>query len=201
MPIPFRLINSATGCEAPPRTPPPGPTRAPLAFRGQRGRLRGLDGLDLVDQQFEPVDLPADLGLQMHRQRLAVARAQLLEPLAAVAPQRLIVAYSLREQKPLDPVGVHDPLVDQRLALATKPPTSSPSGEAATMAQPAARPLEGQQRSQQRLTVDPVRLGPSPAARRRDRGGVDHMALAPLLPQNPVHPEPSSPASSMAMIG
>src|SRR5665647_3854471 len=50
--------------------------------------------------------------------------------------------------------------------------------------------LEGQQRSQQRLAVDLVRLGPPAAARCRDRGGIDHMALDPFIPQNPVHPEP-----------
>jgi hypothetical protein len=94
-----------------------------LAFHGQQGLLLGLDGADLVDQQFKPVKLPADLCLQMYRQGPSVSRAQSFKPLAPVAPERRVVEYSLREQKPLDPVGVHDPLVEQRLALAAKPAT------------------------------------------------------------------------------
>ena len=42
--------------------------------RGKQRVTLGLDRLDLLEQQFEPIELAADLRLQMQRQRTAVAR-------------------------------------------------------------------------------------------------------------------------------
>ena len=88
--------------------PPPSPQRL------------GLYRLDLFQKQFEPIEFPADLSLQMIRQRAAIARLQLVEPLASIAAQRLVVGYALAEQQSLDAVDVFDPLADQRLALAAQ---------------------------------------------------------------------------------
>jgi hypothetical protein len=49
--------------------------------------------------------------------------------------------------------------------------------------------LVGQQRAKQRLAVDPVGLGPSAAARGRDRGRIDDVAFNPFLLQHAVNPE------------
>src|ERR1700692_2184067 len=56
----------------------------------------------------------------MRRQRTCVSRLPLIEPLAPIPPQRLIIGYSLAEQQSLDPIDVLDPLVGQRLALTAK---------------------------------------------------------------------------------
>ncbi len=56
----------------------------------------------------------------MRRQRTCIARLQLVEPLASIPPQRLVIGYSLGEQQSLDPIDVLDPLVRQRLALTAK---------------------------------------------------------------------------------
>src|SRR5580693_3608459 len=50
----------------------------------------------------------------------SVAGAQFVEPLAAVALDRLVVGDPLREQESLDAVDVFDPLGDQRRTLAAQ---------------------------------------------------------------------------------
>jgi hypothetical protein len=47
-------------------------------------------------------------------------RRQLVEPLAAIAAQRLVTGDALGKQQTFDPVDVLDPLGDQRFALAAK---------------------------------------------------------------------------------
>jgi hypothetical protein len=42
----------------------------------------------------------------MHRQRTAVARRQLVEPLASIAAQRLVTGDALGKQQPLDAIDV-----------------------------------------------------------------------------------------------
>jgi hypothetical protein len=86
--------------------------------RGEQLVPLRLRQLDLIKQRFEPIEFAADLGLEMRRQATAVARRQLVEPLAPVAAQRLVTADPLGKQQPLDAVDVLDPLSDQRLALA-----------------------------------------------------------------------------------
>ena len=88
---------------------------------GQQGIPLGFDSLDLFDHELEPIELPADLGLQALRKGATIARDQLLKPLPAVSVQGLVVADPLGEQKPLDAVDVLDPFGRQRLALPTDP--------------------------------------------------------------------------------
>ena len=76
---------------------------------GQQGIALGLNSLDLFDQELEPVELPADLGLQALRKGATIARDQLLKPLPAVSVQGLVVADPLGKQKPLDAIDVLDP--------------------------------------------------------------------------------------------
>ena len=58
-------------------------------------------GLDPIKQQFEPIEFAPDLGLEMHRQGTAVARRQLVEPLAPIAVQRLVTGDALGNNSPL----------------------------------------------------------------------------------------------------
>src|SRR3954466_14144882 len=88
---------------------------------GEQGIPLGFNSLDLFDHELEPVELPSDLGLQALWKGAAIARDQFLEPLPAVAVQRLAVADPLGEQKPLDAIDVLDPFGRQRLALPTDP--------------------------------------------------------------------------------
>ena len=56
----------------------------------------------------------------MCRQSTAVARRQVLEPLASIAAQRLVTEYSLGEQQPFYAIDVLYPLGDQHLAFAAE---------------------------------------------------------------------------------
>src|SRR3954470_6310160 len=162
---------------------------------GQHGIALGLDSLDLFDQELEPIELSADLGLQALRKGATIARDQLLETLPAVAVQGLVVADPLGEQKPLDAIDVLDPFGRQGLALTTDP---APillvwSRGLDHRTNPGLAPLVGQQGPHQSLTVDPVGLRPPPPTGRRDGGGIDDMALDPFALQDAVDPEPVQP--------
>ena len=62
-----------------------GEQRVPLSLRC----------LELIKQQFEPIELAADVGLEMRRQGTAITRRQLVEPLAPIAAQRFVTDYAL----------------------------------------------------------------------------------------------------------
>src|SRR3954464_621034 len=91
----------------PPQRRDPGgpPGRLAGLRRGGRVPLR-LDRPDLLQDQLEPAQLPADLGPQPRRQRPPVAGDQLREPLVAVAADRLVALDALLGAQPLDPVHV-----------------------------------------------------------------------------------------------
>ncbi len=80
----------------------------------QQSIALGLHRLDLVEQQFEPVELAADLRSSDAAAAAAIAGLQLLQPLPPVAAQRLVASDALGEQQPLDAIDVPDPLTDQR---------------------------------------------------------------------------------------
>src|SRR5829696_10392396 len=128
----------------------------------EHGIPLGLDSLDLFDQELEPVELPADLGLQALRKGATIARDQLLKPLPAVSVQGLVVADPLGKQKHLEAIDVLDPFGCQGLALTTDPATIlllwARSLDHRT--NPGLAPLGGQQGPHQSLTVDPVGLRP-----------------------------------------
>src|SRR3954465_1577533 len=88
---------------------------------GQQRLLLALHRRDLVEQQFETIELAADLGFQMSRQQASVPRPQGLEPRPSISPYRRVVGYSLREQKPLDPVPMLETLPDECPSLPAKP--------------------------------------------------------------------------------
>ena len=89
-------------------------------MRGKQRVPFGLRPLDVIEQQFEPIEFAANLGLEIHRQRTAIPRRQLVEPLASIAAQRLVTGDTLGKQQPLEATDVCDPLGDQHLALATE---------------------------------------------------------------------------------
>ena len=146
----------------------------------QHGRRRGhlvtgqleqgvpfrLDGLQLLQQDLEAIELADDLRLQVHRQRPAVACPQLLKPLMPTLAQRLVAEHPLGGEQPFDPVDVPHPLAHQRPALATHTP--------AVLLLRRWRPGH---RTHPRLATL-VGHPPTPA-RGQDRRGVDHVALDP----------------------
>src|SRR4051795_4929272 len=134
---------------------------------GQHGIALGLDSLDLFDQELEPIELSADLGLQALRKGATIARDQLLETLPAVAVQGLVVADPLGEQKPLDAIDVLDPFGRQGLALTTDPAPILLLGVGAlTIAHTRGSPrLEA---SRARTKPSPSILSVFPRRRRRD---------------------------------
>ena len=71
-------------------------------FRGKQRIPLGLHCLDLFEQQFEPVEFAANLGLQMIRQRATIAGLELFQPLQPIATKRVVFGYPLGEQKPFD---------------------------------------------------------------------------------------------------
>ena len=80
-----------------------------------------LHGLDLLKREFESIKFASNLCLQLLGSgrpspvRSSSSRARLLRQ------QGLIVRDALREERPLDPIDVFDPLCCQGLALATDP--------------------------------------------------------------------------------
>src|SRR3954470_15069385 len=158
----------------------------------EHGIPLGFDSLDLFDQELEPVELPTDLGLQALGKGATIARDQLLKPLPAVAVQGRVVADPLGEQKPLDAIDVPDPFGCQGLALATDPAPILLLGRRSLdhRTNPGLAPLVGQQAPPQSLPVDLAVLPPPTPTGRRDRGGIDDMALDPFALQDPVDPGP-----------
>src|SRR3954465_3330139 len=127
---------------------------------GERWIPLGFNSLDLFDHELEPIELPADLGLQALWKGATIARDQFLEPLSTVAVQGLVVADPLGEQKPLDAIDVPDPFGRQRLALTTDPAPILLLGARSLdhRTDPGLAPLVGQQCANQGFAVDPVGL-------------------------------------------
>ena len=61
-----------------------------------------LRRLDLLKQQFEPIELTADLSLKVLWQGTAIACPQLIEPSPPIATQRLVPRHALGEQQSFD---------------------------------------------------------------------------------------------------
>src|SRR5216684_3998591 len=129
-----------------------------LSRRRQQGILRGLDRLDLSQKQLDPIELAADLRLQMRRQLPSVSGAQRFKPRPPVAPHWRVVADALREQKTLDPVHMRDALLDQCSPLAAKPPPVLlfRRGRDHHRAHPWLAALVGEKRPQQCLAIEAV---------------------------------------------
>src|SRR5258708_2443682 len=77
-------------------------------LRGKQRVPLGLHHLDLLEQQFEPIELTADLSLQMLWQTTTIARPQFVEPSPTVTMQRFVPAHTLREQQSLNAIDVPD---------------------------------------------------------------------------------------------
>ncbi len=155
----------------------------------------GLHRLDLFEQQFEPIEFTADLDLKMLGQRTPIPRPQFVQSSLPIAMQRLVSGYALAEQQTFDAIDVLDPLGDQNLALAAKPTAvlflrcrRFDHG-----AHPGFAALVGQQRTKQRLAVNPIRLRLPALARGCDRGGIDDVAFNPFILQDTMNPEAVQP--------
>ena len=100
---------------------PPGRRWRGGLWRGEQRVALGLGLLDLIKQQVEPIEFAPDLGLEMHRQGMAITRSRLVEPFTTIAAQRLVTGDALGKQQYLDAIDVLDPLGDQHFALAAEP--------------------------------------------------------------------------------
>src|SRR5208283_1773077 len=174
---------------------PPGRRRRSGLLRGEHLVSLGLRQLDLIEQQFQPIEFAADLGLEMRRQGATVSRRQFIETLASIAAQRLVIGYSLGEQQSLDAIDVLDPLGDQHFAFAAKTTTVLflRRRRLDHGADPGFATLMGQQGAKQRLAVDPVGLSSTAPARRRNRGRIDDVTLDSFLLQRAMKPEAVQP--------
>src|SRR5271169_6912154 len=63
----------------------------------------GLHSLDLLEKQFEPIELSANLGPEMLGQATAIASLERIQPRPPIATQRLIPGCALREEQSFDP--------------------------------------------------------------------------------------------------
>ena len=79
----------------------------------------GLHSLDLLEQQFEPIEFSDKPALRCWGS-MAIASSA-VQPDPPIATQRLIPGCALREEQSLDPVDVLDPFHDQHLALTANP--------------------------------------------------------------------------------
>ena len=64
-------------------------------LRGKQHVPLGLHRLDLIEQQFQPIEFTANLRLQVIRQQATIAGLERIQPLPPVAAQRLVAGYPL----------------------------------------------------------------------------------------------------------
>jgi hypothetical protein len=100
-----------------------------LPFFRKQGVPFGFDGPELVQQHFQSIEFTQYLTLHVIRKRASITRLQCLEPLSAIASQRIVADDPLRKEKSLDPVAVPDALLHQHLALAHDRRRSSSTGD------------------------------------------------------------------------
>lgn len=81
-------------------------------LRGKQHVPLDLHRLDLLEQQFQPIELTANLRLQVIRQQATIAELKRNQPLPPVTAQRLVARYPLSEQQPLHAIDVPDPFRD-----------------------------------------------------------------------------------------
>ena len=163
------------------------------AFAHSKRRVPlGLHGLDLREQHFEAIELPADLRLQMIRQRATIACLQHVEPLATIAIRRLVAGYALAKQrKPLIQLTCSTRSAVSALRSRQRRRRSSSSGVSAlTIAHTRGSPrLCASSARNSALAVDAVGLCPPAPARGRNLRRIDDVAFDPfILPQHAVYP-------------
>ena len=74
----------------------------------------GLQSLDLLEQQFEPIEFSTNLGFEMLGHATAIASLERIQPRPPIASQRLIPGCALREEQSFDPVDVLNSFQRQR---------------------------------------------------------------------------------------
>src|SRR5665811_32037 len=65
------------------------------SLRGKQHVPLGLYRLDLLEQQFQPIEFTANLRLQVIRQPATIAGLEHIQPAPPVAAQRLVARYPL----------------------------------------------------------------------------------------------------------
>ena len=74
----------------------------------------GLHSLDLLEQQFEPIEFSTNPGFEMLGHATAIACLERIQPRPPIASQRLIPGCALREEQSFDPVDVLNSFQQQR---------------------------------------------------------------------------------------
>src|SRR5215207_8533969 len=174
-------------------------TDEPLDHLLRLPRRLVLDGLvalrfqvgHLLADQVEAIEQTLDLRPSVRRKGLVEGGAQLPQPLAAVAPQRVVLARTEHGQHRLDPVDNGHPRADQLLALAYGAAgiLSSLVRHRHHRANPRLAAQPGQEGAQQHVGVDTVGLSPAHAAVHGHAGGLHHMHLDTALLQPARKPE------------
>jgi hypothetical protein len=154
-------------------------------------RGRALEFGNLALDEFEAVDLAADLDAEALGQLAAVAgdeRAELGQPIGAA---RIEIIDAHGHEQAADAVQVTGLLPDQALALAAGAPgiLGGDVGHADHGAQPALAALPGEEGAQDCLDIDDIRLLAPGAAIDLQRTRVDDIALEAGGREPPVQPE------------
>ncbi|EIZ78174.1 hypothetical protein WSK_3249, partial [Novosphingobium sp. Rr 2-17] len=144
----------------------------------------GLNGLDLHQQQFKPIQFPTDLRLDKARQRATIASFHILETGSAIASHRLVIPDTLAEKQTLDAIDVQNALGNQHFPLSANPAPVFVfrCRHADHRTYPRFASFIGHQRTDQCLAINAVRFRPAVPARYRNRSGVNDVAFDPILP-------------------
>jgi hypothetical protein len=140
---------------------------------------------NVVQDEFEPRQLPFDLRAASDRQRLATARPQSSQRFAPVTAQRPVGLNTMQRQQALDPIDVGHPLLDQSSQLAMRSARillldARDSDEGARLPI-AATP--GLQRPQEAFRVDPIGFDAAGPTVDLEAGRVHHPTGDPALGQ------------------
>ena len=114
-----------------------------------------LDCLDLLQQEFEPIQRSYYLSPKVRLQRSAIARSKPFKPFAAISVHRRKARHALRKQQTLNPVYQLHPLRDKCDALSAVAPAIflRGGGWPHHCAYPRFAALVGQQATQQCLAI------------------------------------------------
>ena len=154
-------------------------------------RHRCLDLGNMLEHQFEALQLAFDLTATLRRQRFVIISPQLGRDLAPIKAERPVVLDAVQGQEGFDPVDVSDPLLDQPGVLAMRPScvlfldawhTDEPASLPVT-------PPPGLKRPQQALGINAIGFDPPGPPIHFQARGIHDAACNTVLSQAPLKPK------------